>query len=72
MEWYFIECAIIGYLTAYKELGACPTLEQLEHIALAATGRDDMEDLNVVALGDVPAYLAEELEKFKQKSKQIE
>ena len=72
MEWYFIECAIIGYLTAYKELGACPTLEQLEHIALAATGRDDMEDLNFAALGDVPAYLAEELEKFKQKSKQIE
>ena len=72
MEWYFIECAIIGYLTAYKELGACPTLEQLEHIALAATGRDDMEDLNVAALGDVPSYLAEELEKFKQKSKQIE
>ena len=72
MEWYFIECAIIGYLTAYKELGACPTLEQLEHIALAAAGRDDMEDLNVAALGDVPAYLAEELEKFKQKSKQIE
>lgn len=72
MEWYFIECAVGAYLTAYRELGACPTIEQLEHIALAATGRDDMEDLNVAALGNAPAYLAEELEKFKQENKHIE
>ncbi len=64
MEWQFIECAVTGYLSAYKELGAVPTLKQLEQVALTATGRSDMEDLNVAAMGDVRAYLAEELAKF--------
>jgi len=68
MEWYFIECAVGAYLTAYRELGACPTLEQLQNIALTATGRDDMEDLNVAALGDVGSYLAKELSKHKKET----
>jgi|GEM_PF-5215545 hypothetical protein len=68
MEWQFIECAVTGYLSAYKELGAVPTLKQLEQVALTATGRDDMEDLNVAALGDVGSYLAKELSKCKKET----
>ena len=67
MEWQFIECALTGYLTAYRELGATPTLEQMEKIALTVTGRDDMEDLNEAAIGDVRTYLMEELDKFKER-----